>query len=133
MIRRLLILILATACLLAALIAWVLMTESGLSASLSMAQQWLPGLSVNQVTGRLNQSATLEGIVYRVDDQENYQIESLSIRLSPLALLRGRLVVDQLFLDGLELTAGKAAEGATFQQWQLTQLQNLSQTLASGK
>ena len=115
MIRRLLILILATVCLLAGLIAWVLMTESGLSASLSMAQQWLPGLSVNQVTGRLNQSATLEGIVYRVDDQENYQIESLSIRLSPLALLRGRLVVDQLFLDGLELTAGKAAEGATFQ------------------
>ena len=33
----------------------------------------------------------------------------------------------------VDITETLTPEGATFQQWQLTQLQNLSQTLASGK
>lgn len=115
MMRRLLIIVVVIIALLAGLIAWLLTTESGFATSMSLTQRWTPGLSIQEVSGRLNQSATIKGIVYRVDDEQSYQIDSLKIRVSTLTLLMGRLVVDQLLFDGVELVETNSAEKAGFQ------------------
>ncbi|MDX2424701.1 MAG: translocation/assembly module TamB domain-containing protein [Cycloclasticus sp.] len=110
MMRRLVILTLVIVALLISVLVCVFTTEVGLSTSSSMLQRWVPALSIEKVTGRLNQSATLEGLVYRAADQQQYRINKLIVSLSPISLLSGRMTVDVLQLDGIELTLGSSAE-----------------------
>ncbi len=88
-----------------AAVAWLVWTPSGTRFAVQRAQAWLPPeLTVERVSGRLAGPLTLDGVHMRSDAMDA-TIQRLSLRWSPASLLRGRLEVRELAVEGVRYRA----------------------------
>jgi translocation and assembly module TamB len=96
--------LLATFLLIGVLVAWLALTESGLSTVLSLSQKLVPELTVKKVSGRLLDGAVFEQIEYQVDEHSQVSINNLTLSWQAAELIRGRLIIDELLIDDVLMT-----------------------------
>ncbi len=100
-----------------AALAWMLWTPSGTRFALHRVEAWLPAdLTVGAVSGRLAGPLTLSDVHLRSDAMDA-TVQRLSLRWAPASLLRGRLEVRQLAVEGVRyraLTTEPQPEGEPF-------------------
>ncbi|GGB86030.1 DUF490 domain-containing protein [Marinobacterium zhoushanense] len=101
--RNLLLVLLLLLLLVAALVGWILATESGSRWLVARATAFVPGeLSIAQVSGRLIRDLRLGGIEYR-SEQLRLIGDSLALDWQPSQLLSGELLVERLALGNIDL------------------------------
>ena len=106
--------LLATFLLISVLVAWLALTESGLSAVLSLSQKLVPELTVKKVSGRLLDGAVFEQINYQVDEHNRVSINNLTLSWQAAQLIRGRLTINELLIDDVLMTQqGNGAQTST--------------------
>ncbi|MGB1339435.1 MAG: translocation/assembly module TamB, partial [Cycloclasticus pugetii] len=106
--------LLATFLLISVLLAWLALTESGLSAVLSLSQKLVPELTVKKVSGRLLDGAVFEQIDYQVDEHNRVSINNLTLSWQAAQLIRGRLTINELLIDDVLMTQqGNGAQTST--------------------
>ena len=106
--------LLATFLLISVLLAWLALTESGLSAVLSLSQKLVPELTVKKVSGRLLDGAVFEQINYQVDEHNRVSINNLTLSWQAAQLIRGRLTINELLIDDVLMTQqGNGAQTST--------------------
>jgi len=89
--------------LLAGAFAWLMASESGLRWAQARVATLLPGtLQLQRLDGRLVGPLHVEGLRYR-DAGTDLRIDRLTFDWSPLALLAGRLHIDELSVNGVRL------------------------------
>ena len=96
--RRILIIVTSILMVLASFIAWLGLTESGLSFAISQAERFVPELTIQQTTGRFYDGAEFEQINYQIDDNSSLSISSLVLSWQTMRLLSGQLVIDKLLI-----------------------------------
>ncbi len=94
--RRILIVLISILLLVASTLAWLSLTESGLSFVVSQAERFVPELSIQKKSGRFYDGAQFEEIVYQVDGQSSLAINNLEISWQAIQLVSGRVVIDKL-------------------------------------
>lgn len=95
-----------------ALLGWVGTTEAGLRWAAERARPWLPaGVSFEAVDGRLLGPLRVEGLRLEAVDHQ-IALAQIDIAWSPRALLAGRLHVDRLAIDGVDVAPAPAPETA---------------------
>lgn len=104
MIRRILIIVLSILMLLAAFIAWLGLTESGLSFAISQTQKFVPALTIQKTAGRFYDGAEFEHINYQIDENSSVSISNLVISWQTMRLFSGQLVIDKLLIGDVVLT-----------------------------
>jgi len=96
-------------------LAILMLTPAGLNAGIWAAQRVLPGeLAVTGASGRLAGRFAFEHIRYR-DGELDLELTELSVGWRPLALTRGRLVIQRLVAEEIEITppvTGEDRDGA---------------------
>ncbi|MFT6596832.1 hypothetical protein, partial [Cycloclasticus pugetii] len=106
--------LLATFLLISVLLAWLALTESGLSTVLSLSQKLVPELTVKKVSGRLLDGAVFEQIEYQVDEHSQVSINNLTLSWQAAELIRGRLTINELLIDDVLMTQqGNGAQTST--------------------
>lgn len=98
-----------------ALLAWVATTEAGLRWAADRARPWLPdGVAFESLEGRLVGPLRIDGLRLEAG-AARVAVERVGIEWSPRALLAGRLQIDRLTVDGVDVAAapgpGAAASG----------------------
>lgn len=92
------------------LVFWVLGTQSGLRFSLSMVEEFAPGLlQIEQADGRVLGDLHLEGMKVRAPGLD-LDLGSLDLRWSPLAALTGTLKISELAVRDLGLVFAPSEE-----------------------
>lgn len=95
-----------------AALAWLLVSPDGARFAIEVAQRRAgPGLTVDTVSGRLIGPLNLTGLAYD-DGRTSVAIQSAALRWQPLALVRGRLRIVSLEVDGVEVALTPAPEPA---------------------
>lgn len=93
-------------------LAWLLLTESGLHGTAALLTKASGGrLQLEQVSGRLAQQVHIGALRWQ-DVDIHMQVRDLDLRWSPLALLRGRLQIDTLGLGATEIETHSNEEAA---------------------
>lgn len=97
-------LILVTFILTVMLLSWLVLTESGLSAVLTLTQKYVPELAIKKASGRLVDGAVFEQIDYQLDEHSRVSINNVVLSWQAIQLLTGRFTVDELMLDDVLIT-----------------------------
>jgi translocation and assembly module TamB len=87
-------------------LAWLVMTESGLSSTVILTQKLLPNIVIKNASGRLYDTVYFEQIDYQIDDVSKAQINKLTLNWQATELLAGKLSVRQILVDKIQLTQG---------------------------
>ena len=103
MLKKLLLTLSALILLLVLAAGWLLATQSGLNTAISLAQKALPALEVGDAQGRLIDSVTLSQVHYRPEQASGAEIESISLRWQPMALLKATLHVQSLQISQVDI------------------------------
>lgn len=124
--RRRLLIAVAVAVLALGLIAgWLLGSASGARFALERLAGWFAGeLRVEQLEGRLLGPLRLQRLSWQAD-ADRLQVEQIRLQWQPLALFRGRVLIEQLQADGIDwLPAADRPESAwALPRWQWPWLQ----------
>lgn len=83
--------------------AWLLGTQSGLNALVSLSERFVPALQINQAEGRVLGNLSLRGIQYRPQDSSGAEIEQVDLDWQPAALLSATLKIDTLSINKLDI------------------------------
>ncbi len=108
MIRRILIVLASLVFLLTSIVAWLGLTESGLSFVMSQAERFVPELTVKKTSGRFYDGAEFEQIIYQIDDSSNLSVSTLAMSWQTMRLLSGQLVIDKLHIGDVVITQNSA-------------------------
>tara|TARA_R110002050_G_scaffold1244_5_gene8781 strand:+ start:76252 stop:80283 length:4032 start_codon:yes stop_codon:yes gene_type:complete len=104
--RRILIIVLSLFILLVSFIAWLGVTESGLSFAIAQAERFVPELTIKKTSGRFYDGAEFEQIHYQIDEGSSVSVSNVLISWQAMHLLSGRLVIDKLLVGDVVLTQG---------------------------
>ncbi|WP_297811390.1 translocation/assembly module TamB domain-containing protein [uncultured Methylophaga sp.] len=110
MLKKLLLTFAALILLLVLAAGWLLATQSGLNTAISLAQKALPALQVGEARGRLIDSVTLSEVDYRPEQASGAEIDSISLRWQPMALLKATVHVQSLQVSGVDVFTVAATE-----------------------
>jgi len=102
--RRILIVIISILILVASFVAWLGLTESGLSFAIAKAERFVPQLSIQKTSGRFYDGAVFEQINYQIDDGSSLSLSNLLINWQAMRLFSGQLVIDKLFIGDVVIT-----------------------------
>ncbi|MDT8372152.1 MAG: hypothetical protein RQ783_09230, partial [Gammaproteobacteria bacterium] len=89
--------------LLIAVVAWIAMTESGLSTTVSLLQKAVPNLTIETTQGRLYDGARFNGIHYQIDANNSVDVKQLAVKWQAGQLLQGRLMLDSIVINDIAL------------------------------
>jgi translocation and assembly module TamB len=103
MFKKLLLTFAALILLLVLAAGWLLATQSGLNTAISLAQKTLTALEIGDAKGRLIDSVTLSQVHYRPEQASGAEIESISLRWQPMALLKATLHVQSLQVSQVDI------------------------------
>ncbi len=94
-------LLLVAAVALAAMLAWLVATPSGLQFALSQARPWLPdGMRIESAEGRLIGPLRVDGVELRLDPM-TMRIQRIDLEWAPSALLAGEVHVRDLAVENV--------------------------------
>jgi len=96
MMRRVLIVLISIFLLLVSVVAWLGLTESGLSFAILQAERYVPGLTIQNTAGRFYDGAKFEDINYQIDESTSISVSSLVVSWQTMRLLSGQLVINNL-------------------------------------
>ncbi|MDO7710523.1 MAG: translocation/assembly module TamB domain-containing protein [Pseudomonadota bacterium] len=102
--RHIVIILISLLILLASFVAWLGLTESGLSFVISQAERFVPELSIKKTSGRFYDGADFEQINYQIDDSSNLSITNLAMSWQVMHLFSGQLVIDKLQIGDVVIT-----------------------------
>lgn len=100
---RVIISIVGVLIILVSLMSWIVMTESGLSIALSLVQKVEPNLTIKTSQGRLYDGVSLGDIHYQIDSDNSIDIAQLDAKWQMQQLMYGRLMLDSLVINEVEL------------------------------
>ncbi len=106
--RRIVIILISVLMLLASFVAWLGLTESGLSFAISQAERFVPELSIQKTSGRFYDGADFEQINYQIDDSSSLSISNLAMSWQAMRLFSGQLVIDKLHIGDVVITQNSA-------------------------
>jgi translocation and assembly module TamB len=102
--RRIILILISILLLLVSFVAWLGLTESGLSFAISQAERFVPQLSIQKTSGRFYDGAEFEQIGYQIDDSSRASISNLAMSWQALRLFSGQLVIDKLHIGDIVIT-----------------------------
>ena len=105
--RRIALILIGTLFLVAMLLAWLGLTESGLAFVITQAQRFVPELSIKQTSGRFYDGAEFEDISYQMGESE-ISINTLAMKWQAMQLFSGRILIDKLHVGDVVLTQSEA-------------------------
>ncbi len=93
-------------------LAWLVTTSSGLRTGVSLAQRFVPALTIEQVEGRVIGPLSLKNLQYKTEPELSVAIEQIQLDWSPSALLTAKLQIAQLHIDGVTIASHTEQESA---------------------
>ena len=89
---------------------WLLTTQSGLKASLTLVQKFVPALNVKEANGQLFGKLSLSDVRYQPEQGTAVQIKSVVLQWQPSALLKRQLFIQQVAVDGVILSTSEQSQ-----------------------
>ncbi len=106
--RRIVITLISLLILLSSFVAWLGLTEAGLSFAISQAERFVPELSIQKTSGRFYDGADFEQINYQIDDSSHLSISTVSMSWQVMHLFSGQFVIDKLAVGDVVITQNSA-------------------------
>ncbi len=88
-------------------LTWLVNTQSGLTTSLNIVKKFVPEINIIKAKGTLFNKFTLSDIRYKPEQGTTVVIDKLEFQWQPSALLKRHLYIQQLVVDGVNLTPGE--------------------------
>lgn len=108
--RYIVIMLTALLILLVSFVAWLGLTESGLSFVISQVEEAVPELSIQKTAGRFYDGAEFGQISYQIDDSNHLSITHLTLSWQAMHLFSGRLEIDRLLVGDVVITQSSVTD-----------------------